>query len=332
MIILTNTSGLPENWTAWNGEAGRSIYAPTLSKLLSHVRGCDLVLIHSDPNLLLQLSAVFIALPFLRRPLLASETVLRKPDGISRKLTLPVKRFLLSRVDHFMHLFPDLSGYRRVFGIGPERSSFISSKPNLRYRCTAEPNPDGEYILCLGWSMRDFDTFFTAVERLPYPAAIAKPDWAQLRKHGARFTRPIDRLPSQIRLIDHNPADSQSQVDLIMGAKLVVVPLLRSCMVQAGTPYNAMLLGKCVILTEGPAINGLFTNEVLPVPPEDPEALAAVIDRAWNDKELREKTAAAGYRCALALGGEAELAQRLIDQTVRWYRRVPAPESCRCFA
>jgi glycosyltransferase involved in cell wall biosynthesis len=80
-----------------------------------------------------------------------------------------------------------------------------------------------------------------------------------------------------------------------------------------------MLLGKFVILTEGPAINGLFTNEVLPVPPEDADALAQTIDRAWNDRELRERTATAGYRCATALGGEPELAQRLIDGTVEWW-------------
>ena len=98
-----------------------------------------------------------------------------------------------------------------------------------------------------------------------------------------------------------------------------MVPLLRSCLVAAGTPLNAMLLGKCVILTEGPAINGLFSDEVLPVPAEDADALARVIDRAWRDRDLRERTAAAGYRHATALGGEPELAQRLIDRTVEWW-------------
>jgi glycosyltransferase involved in cell wall biosynthesis len=80
-----------------------------------------------------------------------------------------------------------------------------------------------------------------------------------------------------------------------------------------------MLLGKCVILTEGPATNGLFTDEVLKAPPEDAQALAEVIDRAWNDRELRERTAAAGYRYALALGGEPELVQRLIDLSLAWH-------------
>jgi glycosyltransferase involved in cell wall biosynthesis len=331
VIILTNIDRAPANWTAWNGQRGQSIFAPTFQGILRHVRRCDLVLINSDPTLLLQLSAIFAVAPFLRCPLLGSDIVLRKPEGLWQKTTLGLKRFLLARVDHFMHLFKDLNGYQQVFGIGPEKSSFTAFKPNLRYHCNAQPNPDGEYVLCLGWSMRDFDTFFAAVERLPYPAAIAKPDWAQLRKHGARFTRPLHRLPGQVRIIDHNPRDFQSQVELIASAKLVVVPMLKSCMVMAGTPYNAMLLGKCVILTDGPAVNGLFTDEVLPVPPEDPGALAEMIKRAWNDKELREKTAAAGYRCALALGGEAELAQRIIDQAVRWYGQYPLPQSCRCF-
>jgi glycosyltransferase involved in cell wall biosynthesis len=167
--------------------------------------------------------------------------------------------------------------------------------------------------------MRDFNTFFDAVERLPYPAAIAKPDLKALRNNGSRFSRSLDRLPKQVRLLEHDPDDYASQVEVLTGARLVVVPLLKSCLVMAGTPLNAMLLGKCVILTEGPATNGLFTDEVLKAPPEDAQALADVIDRAWNDPELRERTAAAGYRYALALGGEPELAQRLIDLSLAWY-------------
>ena len=46
----------------------------------------------------------------------------------------------------------------------------------------------------------------------------------------------------------------------------------------------------------------------------------AIIDRAWRDRELRERTAAAGYRYAMALGGEPELIQRLIDSVVSWRR------------
>lgn len=330
MVILTNADGIPAEWTASSGERGTTIIAHSLRECLRQLRRCDVVLINGDPWLLLQLVAVFTALPFLRRPVVGSDIVLRRPVGLWPRLTLPVTRFLVSRVDHFIHHFKDLSGYQRFFGIGPERSTFVPFKPNLRYHCDVAPSPDGEYVLCFGRSLRDFDTFFDAVERLPYPAAIAKPDIKGLRACGSRFTRPLSRLPKQVRLLDHDPNDYRSQVQVLSGARLVVVPLLKSCLVTAGTPLNAMLLGKCVILTEGPATNGLFTDEVLKVPPEDPGALAEVIDRAWRDKELRERTAAAGYRHAFELGGEPELAARLLELVVSSYRGragrpVPGP-------
>jgi glycosyltransferase involved in cell wall biosynthesis len=323
VVILTNSGALPAEWIAANGERGATIVAHSFGGCLRQLRRCDVVLIDGDPPLLLRLCALFAALPGLRRPLVSCDIVLRQPQGVSQRLSLPAKRFLLSRVDHFIHYFKDLSGYRKFFGIGPERSSFVPFKPNLRYRANTAPNPDGEYVLCFGRSMRDFETFFDAVERLPYPAAIAQPDFRALRAHGSRFTRPLSRLPKQVRLLEHDPRSYRSQVEVLMGARLVVVPLLKSCLVWSGTPLNAMLLGKCVILTEGPATNGLFTDEVLAVPAEDPGALAEVIDRAWRDTELRERTAAAGYRYALELGGEPELARRLVDAVVAWARSRP---------
>jgi glycosyltransferase involved in cell wall biosynthesis len=82
------------------------------------------------------------------------------------------------------------------------------------------------------------------------------------------------------------------------------------------TALNAMLLGKCVIGSEGPGISDVFSDELLTVPPEDPLALAEIIERAWTNEDLRTKTATAGNRHALSLGGEPELYQRIIDQVV----------------
>ncbi len=319
LVILTNLDRFPEEWKASNGATGGALVAKSVWAAIPLLRRADLVLINSNPRLTLQLAALFTAVPFLRRPIVAADAVFRKPEHLFHRLTLPLKRLILSHVDRFLHLFKDLSGYEKHFRIGRDRSDYVAFKPNLRYRCDVPPNPDGEYVLCFGQSMRDFDTFFDAVERLPYPAAIAKIDLTRLRRHGSKFTRRLDRLPRQVRLIEHDPESDPSRVKVLMGAKLVVVPLLKSCLVMAGTPLNAMLLGKCVIVTEGPATHGLYTDEVLPVPPEDPAALAALIERAWNDRELREKTAAAGYRLAMELGGEPEYVQRLIDLSVGWY-------------
>ncbi len=81
-----------------------------------------------------------------------------------------------------------------------------------------------------------------------------------------------------------------------------------------------MLLGKCVIGSEGPGMSDIFFDKALIVAPEDPNALAKMISRAWTDKGLSTRTALAGHKYALELGGEPELYQRIIDQVVRWYR------------
>jgi len=93
---------------------------------------------------------------------------------------------------------------------------------------------------------------------------------------------------------------------------------------MSGSVYNAMLMGKCVIVTEGPASNGLFTDEVITAPPEDADGLAAAIRRAWEDRALRERTAGRGYALAYSLGGAADYRARLLQATLNWYRSQPA--------
>ncbi len=67
-------------------------------------------------------------------------------------------------------------------------------------------------------------------------------------------------------------------------------------------------------------MSDVFASEALTVPAEDPAALAAMIDRAWRDDDLRHRTAAAGLAYAAAQGGEADLAQRIVDMMAE---RIP---------
>jgi glycosyltransferase involved in cell wall biosynthesis len=92
-------------------------------------------------------------------------------------------------------------------------------------------------------------------------------------------------------------------------------------MVASGisTALNVMILGKCVIGSEGPGMSDIFSDEVLMVHPEDAGALADVIRRAWEDDGLRSRTAANGFRYARQAGGEPELYQRIIDQVAAWF-------------
>jgi len=102
---------------------------------------------------------------------------------------------------------------------------------------------------------------------------------------------------------------------MIARARVVALPLVagRISASGIGTYLTAMLLGKCVIITEGPGSSDVLSDEALFVPPEDPEALATMIRRAWQDQSLREKTAAAGQLYAERCGNSADLYQRVLE-------------------
>jgi glycosyltransferase involved in cell wall biosynthesis len=321
MHILTNFARFPETWKVSSGQTGTATVLKTAPEFLQQAASADLLLLNGDVQLILDLCARFTVLPFRRKPIIAVDMVLRRPEASrSGFLGNAAKRFLYSRIDHFIHYFKDLREYDRYFGIGPDRSSFVDFKPNIRYRHEVAPNSDGDYVLCFGRSLRDYDTFFEAMERLPFPGAIPEPDFVNLKKHGSRFTRPLADLPKNVRrLVDDG--SSEALVNVITGARVVVLPILKSSLLAGvGTYLNAMYMKKCVIISHGPGASDVLTPEqAVFVEPEDPAALASAIQRVWEDAALRDRIASAGYAYASSLGGEPELRQRILELTISWY-------------
>ena len=316
MLIVHNFRAFPEKWQAASGRQGTSIHAGQRAEgFLQHRRNPEAVLmVNGNVPLVMELAARMLV--GARCPLIAVDLVLREPDNLAGRLLLPMKRALLSRVDRFIHYFRDLRGLTRVYGILPERSSYVSFKVNLADRHALAPDPEGEYVLCFGRSMRDFDTFLAAMERLPdIPGAITRPDPQVFAAHQARFTRPISALPSNVRVLEDDRTE-ESEIRILQNAKLVVLPILAKSLVASGisTCLNAMFLEKCVIGSEGPGLSDIFTSEVLTFPPEDSQRMAGAIRRAWQDSTLRRTTAAAGRRFALQAGAEPQLYQRIIDE------------------
>jgi glycosyltransferase involved in cell wall biosynthesis len=316
MLILTNFQRFPTEWRSSSGITGRALTLNTAWEFFQHSREADLAIVNCDPPLAMKLAALYMLFPFRKRPILAHDFVLRRPLTFRASCLLPIKRFLLSRIDHFSLYFRDLAGYEQYYGIGYTRASYVPFKPNIRYRYSYNVKVEGEYVLCFGRSERDYDTFFDAMEKLrDLPGAIPSPDFAALRRHASRFSRPLDRLPANVRILEDD-GSVESLIRIVEEAKLVVLPILGSRIAPSGigTYLNAMLMGKCVITTHGVATTDVLLNgEALLVPPEDPDALADAIRRAWEDRELRERTAAAGRRYAESCGGEPELRQRVLD-------------------
>jgi glycosyltransferase involved in cell wall biosynthesis len=286
---------------------------------LKHSRKADLVIINCDVELTLWLSALYLLFPWLRRPILAHDIVLRKPTTFRARSSAIVKRFLFSFIDHFSLHFTNLDGYQKYWGIGPDRASYLPSKPNIRYRQEYQVGPDGEYILCFGRSERDYDSFFQAMEQLPdLPAVIPPPNFAQFRTHATRFSRSLDALPKNVHIVEDD-GSPQSLIRIIEKAKLVILPIVASRIAPSGigTYLNAMLMGKCVITSHGVATTDVLTGgEALLVDPEDADALAAMIRLAWTDDALRLRTAETGRLYSERCGGEPELRQRVLDRAV----------------
>lgn len=320
MTIVTNFDRFPSRWTSATGDSGTAQTAKTFGDFVKASRTADLLMINCDVALALRLCALFLVCPWLRKPMVAVDLVLRRPKTFRAKASGLLKKFLLRRVDLFVHYFHDITGYERYYGIGADRSVFVPFKPNIRYRVDVTPDSEGRYILCLGRSMRDYDTFFKAVEKLPWPAAVPSPDFDQLAIHESRFSFALDQLPRNVEILaDDGSLDSM--VRILESARLVVLPILKASLCASGvsTYLNAMLMRKCVVLSEGPGASDVLTDQALICSSEDTDALATLIRMAWEDDVLRDHTAEAGYRYALSLGGEPELRQRVIDVSCRYF-------------
>ena len=264
----------------------------------------------------------FLICPWRRKPLVVVDLVLRPPRSWTSRLSARCRALLLRRVDHFIHYFRDLSGYAHYFGIDDARSSYVPFKPNLRYRYEPQADPpQGEYVLCLGRSQRDYDTFFDAVERLPYPAAIPRPDFAALRVHDSRFSRRLDRLPANVRMLEDD-GSQEALIRSIEAARIVALPILCSAIAASGISVylNSMLLGRPVVISAGPGVSDLLSGQAMIVPPENPGALADALRLLWEDDRLRARLASAGREYALALGGEPELRLRILQAVLAWRR------------
>lgn len=319
--IVTNFERFPSSWSLPTGEFGTARFAGSFTEFVRGLREGDLALVDGDVRVVLGLCVYWSVFPAGRKLLIPVDLVMGMiPLSPAARIKSAVTKLLFRRVDRFINYFKCSEDYARLYGITPERSSFVPFKPNIRYRCDAPTDPDGDYVLCFGRSRRDYDTFFSAVERLPYPAAIPRPDVKRLQTNGSRFTRPLDQLPPQLSLLDDD-GSQDAMVRIIGGARVVVLPMLPSNLLAGiGVYLNAMLLGKCVIITAGAGATDVLTDQALFVPPGDPEKLARLIQLAWEDNDLRLRTAESGLRYARSLGGQPELYQRILRAVAAWAR------------
>jgi glycosyltransferase involved in cell wall biosynthesis len=110
---------------------------------------------------------------------------------------------------------------------------------------------------------------------------------------------------------------------ILEGAKIVAVPIRADniCSSSIGTYLNAMYFGKPCVLTSGPGVSDVLTDQALIVPPGDARKLREAIQVLLTDDKFRSDLAGRGRRYAESLGGVEELGSRVRDEVMRWWYR-----------
>lgn len=283
-------------------------------RLFLRAWNADVLLLNGSTKRLLVVSFLRWLLPFVRFRLVSLDIVLSAPVDWKDRLIARIKRFLFQQVDLFIHYFRDLSGYERWYGVSPAKSAYIPFKVNLpgpipNWETVCE---DGDYVLTAGQSRRDLATFAAAMRQVPYPGIVLYHDPEGMKGHGTNLDQ-ID-FPPNVRCVDYQGCEA-TWARYFRKARLVAVPIRPDAISASGitTYLLAMALGRCVVVTEGPATRGIVSKEAVVVPPANAAAMAQAIALAWENDSLRREIARAGWEYATRLGDESRLLWDILE-------------------
>jgi len=278
-------------------------------RLFSKARRYDIVLMNSSTRGVLGLCLMRWVWPFHRWKLVSLDIHLNEPIGWKQRVFSRLKRVLLRKVDLHILFFKDLSGYEKWFGISSTKAKFVPFKVNSWEIISHDgtENVEGEYVFCGGRSLRDLNTFKRAMAQISLPALLLyQQDPAFMEMHGT----PVDLngLPTNVRAECHD-GSNDTWIEYIRRAKIVVIPTFANSIYAPGLSLYLLAMGlrRCVIVSEGPQTQGLLDKEAIIVPPEDPDALARAVLRAWKDNVFRKEIADAGRKYAERCAGESRM-------------------------
>ena len=281
-------------------------FLPALWRALREARHADL-LFFSNP-LLPELIFAWLAKALCGRRLqvVVFDLIMRIPVNAREHVSAVIKRVLLRAIDRYVFIHRDTRGYQQHFGVPAEHCQYVPFKANNFDMAGSVHSIDGDYILTLGASQRDYQTLIDAVTGLDVALKILLPK-TSINVHNAKID--LAHLPANVQHISE-AVDRQQWSTLIAQSRFVVVPLIPGVIQPAGISVylEAMILGKPVIITRGASTEGILDdNLALVVEPGDVSAMSAAITRLWNDAQLRQTLARNGHAYAQSLGDHTRL-------------------------
>lgn len=273
----------------------------------------DYLLLNCSPKDVLILSFLNFILPFNQCRIISLDCILRIPDNLKSKFIQVIKFAAFKKTHIFIEYFKNTKGYQYYYHIKPERFRYIPFKINSYELVLKAKISDQGYIFCGGKTLRDFKTLIHAFKDLPYRLKIVTMDNEEIIQHGSYLDEK--QLPPNIEVIRHD-GNAETFIQLIAASKFVVLPILKRTIAASGIGvYIAcMALKKCVVISSGPSVDKILTDEMaIIVPPEDITALKKAIIKVYEDEKLRYNTAQKGFNYAINLKGEERLKESIMD-------------------
>jgi len=223
----------------------------------------------------------------------------------------PLIGVALRRVFRLLVYFRDASVFVERYGVEAAKFHYVPFKINAFPLIQAATPFDGAYVFSGGRSRRDFAALFSSLGELGYPCKVLVGAVSELSKHGSSLSAL--EPPPNVELLHDDSAEFF--VGCMAGARVVVIPLLRDAITQAGIGVyiSAMALRKCVIISTGLGIDDvLLDRQAMIVPAGDRDALRDAIRLAWEDEAVREAYARRWYEYAIALGDAENLRRSVL--------------------
>jgi len=323
--VLTNMRGLEQ---AGQGVAARfdfrhyAAFGPLAAvKAFFLSFRCDYILLNNSTHLALPLILLQGAVPFHRARIVLLDILLSSPKSPWDRMKALVLGRLLARTHRILLYYRNTEGLQRHYRIPSSRFRYVPFKVNGRALIDRTVRTDGGYIFCGGKTRRDFDTLFAAVKGLPYPVKVATSSNRDIIPHGSFVDEETAPTNVEVIRLDGSPGEF---ISMMASSRLVVLPITPEiCGAGISVYLQAMALRKCVIVSAGPGAEDVITlGQAIIVPPSDPVALRASIERAFNDAEYREEVAQRGYEWANSLGGDEQLFASILSHLHRDYTSV----------
>ncbi|MTI98601.1 MAG: glycosyltransferase family 4 protein [Marinobacter adhaerens] len=324
--FLTNCSPLEKTQGA-----GREFFIETIEdKDMVRPRGKLLLakgLFKNSAIIIHQPGAEIVYLAFLHwvfykwtAKIIAVDFQFSKPKkGFISQIKSAVWKFAWSKVDLVLGHMKYNIYLNKYYGIDDSKFYYIPFKVNGLNAMDECMSYESDYIFSGGYSWRNYDLLFRAMAQLPdIRLRLLTLKKERLTIHNTYF-KDAD-LPDNVTVFEHdlNPG---TWMEEISKSRCVVLPISPDAICSNGisVALQAMALGKCLIITNCPAVEGIFIDRVdcFIVDPADTDGMAKVISEVVNNSELRRKVAEAGRLKALSYGGVDELMERIMGASLQ---------------